>query len=81
MRLTRRYLVGHAGWRTPFLPKLKIACEAGAWKQWAQEKKGARERDTRGDTLRVSPSRALVLSFAHYFQGPATQAKLKMESC
>ena len=27
-------------------------------------------------TLRVSPSRAPVLSFAHYFQAPATQATL-----
>ena len=26
-------------------------------------------------TPRVSPSRAPVLSFAHYFQAPATQAK------
>ena len=31
---------------------------------------GARE----GDTPRMSPSRAPVLSFAHYFQAPATQA-------
>ena len=45
----------------------------------AQEKTGAREGDTRGETegfltLRVSPSRAPVLSFTHYFQAPATQA-------
>ena len=33
-------------------------------------KKRAREKETR-----VSPSRAPVLSFAHYFQAPATQAK------
>ena len=32
---------------------------------------GTREGDTR---TRVSPSRALVLSCAHYFQAPATQA-------
>ena len=34
------------------------------------EKKRAREKETR-----ESPSRAPVLSFAHYFQAPATQAK------
>ena len=78
---SRPFSLANPRGRTPFLAKLKIGCEAGAWKQWAQEKKGARERDTRGDTLRVSPSRALVLSFAYYFQAPATQAKLKMESC
>ena len=49
-----------------------VAYVAGAWKQWAQEKTGAREGDTL--TPRVSPSRAPVLSFAHYFQAPATQA-------
>ena len=36
-----------------------IACVAGAWKWWAQEKTGAR---------------APVLSFPHNFQAPATQA-------
>ena len=40
---------------------------------WAQEKTRARERDTPC----VSPSRASVLSFAHYFQAPATQATVK----
>ena len=35
-----------------------------------KKKTGAREEDTR----RVSPSRAPVLSFTHYFQAPATQA-------
>ena len=35
-----------------------------------KNKTGARE----GDTRRVSPSRAPVLSFTHYFQAPATQA-------
>ena len=42
----------------------------------------ARERDTRGETEhspRVSPSRALGLSCAHYFQTPATQAKTAHE--
>ena len=33
------------------------------------KKKRAREKETR-----VSPSRAPVLSFAHYFQAPAAQA-------
>ena len=33
------------------------------------KKKGAREKETR-----MSPSRAPVLSFAHYVQAPATQA-------
>ena len=37
------------------------------------EKENAREKETREET-RVSPSRAPVLSFTHYFQGPATQA-------
>ena len=44
-----------------------LACVAGACKEWAQEKTGAREGC-------VSPSRALVPSFARYFQAPATQA-------
>jgi len=39
----------------------------------------ARRRHARGEggslTPRVSPSRVPVLSFAHYFQAPATQAK------
>ena len=34
-----------------------------------KKKKRAREKETR-----VSPSRAPVLSFAHYFQAPTTQA-------
>ena len=33
-----------------------------------------------GDTPRVSPSRAPVLSFAHYFQAPATQASFFAEN-
>ena len=42
-----------------------------------------REKETREGrgsslTLRVSPSRAPVLSFAHYFQAPATQAISKL---
>ena len=39
-----------------------LACVAGAWKWWAQEKTGAP-----------------VLSFAHYFQAPATQASENLE--
>ena len=49
-----------------------IACVGDAWKQWAQEKTGARE----GDTF----SRAPVLSFAHYFQAPAMQASFVKEA-
>ena len=41
-----------------------IACVAGAWKQWAQEKPGAQEGDAR-----VSLARARSL-----FQARATQA-------
>ena len=38
-------------------------------------KKRAREQETREERgPRVSPSLAPVLSFAHYFQAPATQA-------
>ena len=36
----------------------------------------ARWRETRSLSLRVSPSRAPVFSFAHYFQAPATQARV-----
>ena len=41
-----------------------------------KKKKRARKKETREGrgTPRVSPSRAPVLSFAHYFQAPATQA-------
>ena len=45
-----------------------LACVAGAWKQRAKERTGAREGDTQG------VSRAHVFSCAHYFQAPATQA-------
>ena len=37
---------------------------------------GTRKKRTREKETRVSPSRAPVLSFAHFFQAPATQAKL-----
>ena len=30
-----------------------LACVAGAWKSWAQEKTGAREGDTRGERERL----------------------------
>ena len=36
---------------------------------------GTRKKRARDKETRVSPSRAPVLSFAHYFQAPATQAK------
>ena len=39
-------------------------------------KKRAREKTREG--TRVSPSRAPVLSFAHYFWAPATQARLSL---
>ena len=48
-----------------------LACVAGAWKKWAQEKTCAQE----GVTPRVFPSGAPALSFTHYFQAPATQAR------
>ena len=41
-----------------------------------RKKGSARRRHARGEVARVSPSRALVLSFAHYFQVPATQADI-----
>ena len=34
-----------------------VACVAGAWKYWAQEKTGAREGDTRGERELPHPSR------------------------
>ena len=49
---------------------LFVACIAGAWKCWAQENR-VHEKETH-----VSPSRARVLIFAHYFQAPATQVIL-----
>ena len=39
-----------------------LACVAGAWRKWEKNR-------------RARTSRALVLSFAHYFQAPASQAK------
>ena len=65
---TKIHFHGQGGWKR----WIDLACVARAWKWWAQEKTGARE----GDTPRVSPSRASVLSFAHYFQAPATQAMI-----
>ena len=49
---------------------LFVVCVAGAWKWWAQENR-VREKEAH-----VSPSRARVLFFAHYFQAPAMQAIL-----
>ena len=46
-----------------------VACVAGAWKS-EHKKKRAREKETREG---VSPWRAPVLSFAHYFQAPQPQ--------
>ena len=60
--------------------KRKVACVAGAWKQWAKEKKGAREGDTRG--VREAPSPLACLLLAHPFflcpLLPSTQAKRKV---
>ena len=51
----------------------ELACVAGARKERAKERTGAREGDTQG-VSRVSPSRAPVFSCARYFQAHATQA-------
>ena len=58
-----------------------VACIAGAWKSWAQERTGsARERHGKErDKERLPyPPRVFlahsVLSCPHYFQAPATQA-------
>ena len=52
-----------------------IACVAGPWKQWAQEKDGrARSRHP----SRVSLARARFLFHPLYFQAPATQARSSM---
>ena len=40
---------------------------------------GPRKKRALGKETRVSPSRAPVLSFAHYFQAPATQATVSVE--
>ena len=53
---------------------LALACVAGTWKEWAKERTGAHEGDTRG----VSPSRAPVFSCAHYLRAPVTQAMLAL---
>ena len=47
----------------------KVACVAGLGSS-RRKKKRERKKETR-----VSPSRAFVLSCAHYFQAPATRAK------
>ena len=54
------------------LHRLKLAGSSGHKKKRAREEE---TREGRGNTPRLSPSRAPVLSFAHYFQAPATQAK------
>ena len=56
-----------------------VACVAGAWKYWVQEKTGAREGVTRGEKELPHPSgvsfpRARSLFRPLYFQAPATQA-------
>ena len=49
-----------------------FSLRTGAWKLWAKERTGMREGDTRG----VTASRAPVFCRAHYFQAPATQARI-----
>ena len=50
----------------------RLEVVAGSWRK----KERVHERETReGRGSRVSSSRAPVLSCAHYFQAPATQAK------
>ena len=49
-----------------------FSLRTGAWKQWAKERTGTREGDTRG----VTPSRAPVFCRADCFQAPATQARI-----
>ena len=71
------YVPGHLVNHKKLLRRI-LACVAGAWTT-GHKKKRAREKETRegkGSSLtpRGSPSRAPVLSFAHYFQAPATQA-------
>ena len=53
-----------------------FSLRSGRFEVVGTRKKRAREKETREgkDSPRVSPSRAPVLSFAHYFQAPATQA-------
>ena len=57
------------------LVKSGLACVAGAWKWWAQEKTGAREGDTRGERephpWRVSLARARPFSLS-----PTTSKRL-----
>ena len=38
----------------------ELACEAGAWRLWAQERTGAREGDTRGERERL-PERSMKI--------------------
>ena len=45
---------------------LNIACVAGAWKQWAQEKTGAREGDTRVSLARARSLFHPLLPSAYY---------------
>ena len=59
-------------WVSSFISQghMSVAWVAGAWNS-GRKKKRAREKETR-----VPPSCAPVLSFAHYFQAPATQASM-----
>ena len=56
------------GFRVFFFPRAagifgvgwELACEAGAWRLWAQERTGAREGDTRGERERL-PERSMKI--------------------
>ena len=52
----------------------ELACVAGAWKWWAQEKTGARERDTRGDREFPHPSRVSLARARSLFYPPLPSA-------
>ena len=56
------------GFRVFFFPRAagifgvgwELACKAGAWRLWAQERTGAREGDTRGERERL-PERSMKI--------------------
>ena len=76
LRFLKVQLNGHS-WETGYT----IACVAGTWKKWAQERmRGTREtREGKGiaPTSLACLSRAPRFSCTHYFQAPATQARYK----
>ena len=58
-----------------YIPSISLG--SGRLEVVGTRKTGAREGETL--TPRVSPSRAPVLSFSHYFQAPATQPNLPLK--